>query len=285
MTSGPAGPDPPARRPTTMELGKRTLTAFVLLSLLFLVVLYAPDWAYFLLLQVFVLGALAELYALGGRKGLEPRRSLGVFLALLFAVPAILKALPFEAALFAGFLVTCFYFVVRVRTLERLATFPQSVAFTFFGALYLSFTLNFLFTIRSVHGASCLFFLFAVIFLGDTGAFFIGKPLGKHKMTPIASPNKSWEGSAGGILFAVLGAWAARALLFPGLPLWKALVVAVLVHAAAQASDPMESLFKRAAGVKDSSSVFPGHGGFFDRIDSLILAAPLFHYLVGFLWK
>ncbi len=136
-----------------------------------------------------------------------------------------------------------------------------------------------------MYGAPYLYFLFAVIFLGDTGAFFIGKPFGKHKMTPVASPNKSWEGSAGGILFACLGAWAAREILFPDLALGKALLIAVLVHAAAQASDPMESLFKRAVGVKDSSNLLPGHGGFLDRIDSLILASPLFYYLVGILWK
>ncbi len=268
-----------------MELGKRTLTAAVLLAAVFAVIQYAPDIVFFLLLQIFVLGALAELYALASRKKLRPQRALGVVLAAAFAAFFIVDGLSFEAVLFAGLLLTCFYYVVSITTLEKLATFPQSVAITFFGALYLSFTLNFMFTIRADYGPPYLYFLFAVIFLGDTGAFFVGKPFGKHKMTPIASPNKSWEGSAGGILFACLGAWAAREILFPDLMLWKALLVAVLVHAAAQASDPMESLFKRAVGVKDSSNVFPGHGGFFDRIDSLILAAPLFYYLVGVLWK
>ncbi len=268
-----------------MELGKRTLTAAVLLAAVFAVIQYAPDIVFFLLLQVFVLGALAEFYALAARKKLFPRRTLGMVLAAIFAASFIVRGFRFEMALFAGLLIVCFYYVIRVSTLEKLAMFPQSVAVTFFGALYLSFPLNFMFTIRSHYGAPYLYFLFAVIFLGDTGAFFIGKPLGKHKMTPVASPNKSWEGSAGGILFALLGAWAARELLFPDITLWKALLVAVLVHAAAQASDPMESLFKRAVGVKDSSNVLPGHGGFLDRIDSLILASPLFYYLVGVLWK
>ncbi len=268
-----------------MELGKRTLTAFVLLAVVFAVIQYAPDIVFFLLLQVFVLGALAEFYALAARKKLGPRRVLGVVLAATFAASFIVKGFRFEVALFAGLLLTCFYYLIRVSTLEKLAAFPQSVTVTFFGALYLSFTLNYMFTIRAEYGAYHLYFLFAVIFLGDTGAFFIGKPLGKHKMTPVASPNKSWEGSAGGILFACLGALAARELFFPNLVLWKALLVAVLVHAAAQASDPMESLFKRAVGVKDSSNLLPGHGGFLDRIDSLILAAPLFYYLVGFLWE
>jgi phosphatidate cytidylyltransferase len=182
-------------------------------------------------------------------------------------------------------LVACTYFVVRISTLERLASFPQSISVTFFGALYLSLTLNYLYWIRLEDGVFSLYFLFAVIFLGDTGAYFIGKPFGRKKMTPIASPNKTWEGSAGGILFACLGALAARKLLLPDIVLWKAVLCGVLVHAAAQISDPFESLFKRAAGIKDSSNVLPGHGGFLDRIDSLILASPLFYYLVKTLWK
>jgi len=268
-----------------MELGKRTLTAAILLSAVFAVIQYAPDIVFLLLLQVFVLGALAEFYGLAARKKLQPRRALGMALAVTFAASFYVRGFSFKAALFAGLVLTGFYYVIQVSTLERLTTFPQSIAVTFFGALYLGFTLNYMFTIRAEYGAHYLYFLFAVIFLGDTGAFFIGKPFGKHKMTPVASPNKSWEGSAGGILFACLGAWAARELLLPDIVFWRALLVAVLVHAAAQASDPLESLFKRAVGVKDSSNVLPGHGGFLDRIDSLILAAPLFYYLVGILWK
>jgi phosphatidate cytidylyltransferase len=268
-----------------MELGRRTLTALPMLLVLFAVIQYAPGIVFFLLLQVFVLGALGEFYGLAARKKLRPRWVLGMVLAVIFAASYYVPGFGFKAALFAGLLLTCFYYVVHVSTLEKLAMFPQSIAVTFFGALYLSFTLNYMFTIRAEYGVYHLYFLFAVIFLGDTGAYLIGKPFGKHKMTPIASPNKSWEGSAGGILFACLGAWSARELLLPNVVLWRALLVAIVVHAAAQASDPLESLFKRAVGVKDSSNIFPGHGGFLDRIDSLILAAPLFYYLVGILWK
>jgi len=123
------------------------------------------------------------------------------------------------------------------------------------------------------------------VFLGDTGAFFIGKPFGRHKMTPIASPNKSWEGSAGGFLFAVGGALLARFILLPAVPIATTVLTALIVHAAAQVSDPLESLFKRAVGVKDSSNFLPGHGGFLDRIDSLILAGPLFYFIVRYIWK
>ncbi len=149
----------------------------------------------------------------------------------------------------------------------------------------MAFPLGFIFWIRQDDGPFCLYFLAAIVFLGDSGAFFIGKPFGRHKMTPIASPNKSWEGSAGGFLFAAAGAVLARFILLPKLSLLTAIVTALVVHAAAQVSDPLESLFKRAVGVKDSSNRLPGHGGFLDRVDSLILASPLFYYIVKLVWK
>jgi phosphatidate cytidylyltransferase len=268
-----------------MSLRKRTLTASILLCALFFVIQFAPLIVFFLLLQVFILAALVEFYNLADRRRLLPQRALGAACALIISASFYFPRLGFEKGLLICLLVTCTYFVVRTSTLERLASLPQSISVTFFGALYLSFTLNHLYRIRLEDGIYSIYFLFAVVFLGDTGAYFIGKPFGRKKMTPIASPNKTWEGSAGGILFACLGALAARELLLPDIVLWKAVLCGVLVHAAAQISDPFESLFKRAAGIKDSSSVLPGHGGFLDRIDSLILASPLFYYLVKALWK
>ena len=268
-----------------MSLRKRTLTASILLCALFLVIQYAPLIVFFLLLQVYILAALVEFYNLADRKKLLPQRALGAACTLIIGASFYFPRLGFERGFFICLFVACTYFVVRISTLERLASLTQSISVTFFGALYLSFTLNHLYRIRLEDGIYSIYFLFAVVFLGDTGAYFIGKPFGRKKMTPIASPNKTWEGSAGGILFACLGALAARELLLPDIVLWKAVLCGVLVHAAAQISDPFESLFKRAAGIKDSSSVLPGHGGFLDRIDSLILASPLFYYLVKALWK
>jgi phosphatidate cytidylyltransferase len=268
-----------------MSLLKRTFTAVPLIGALFVIVQYAPAWAFFLFGQVFIIGALVEFYNLAERKQLLPQKIVGYAMALLVSLTFYFPAIPLEIALFGGLFVAAVYFVITFNTKEKLAYFPASFAVTVVGMVYISFPLNFLFRIRAEDGPYTLYFLFAVIFLGDTGGYFIGKPFGRKKMTPIASPNKTWEGSAGGILFALGGALLARALLLPEVPLGLAALSGVVVHAAAQVSDPLESLFKRAVGIKDSSNGLPGHGGFFDRIDSLILAGPLFYFIVKYLWK
>ncbi len=148
----------------------------------------------------------------------------------------------------------------------------------------MSFTLNFFYPLMEERGQLYIYFLLVVIIVGDTGAYLIGSLWGRRKMVPIASPRKTWEGGIAGLLSACLGALAAQRVLLPDTVLWKAILCGFLVHAVAQISDPLESLFKRAVGVKDSSKILPGHGGFLDRVDSLILAAPFFYFFLKYFW-
>jgi phosphatidate cytidylyltransferase len=268
-----------------MNLIKRTLTAAVLLGSVFAFIQYAPDWAFFLFGLAFVVAALFEFYNLAAKKGLSPKKALGTGLAVLVLMTFYFRQITLDAALFAALLAAAVYYVATINTPEKLALFPASFAATLVGVLYIAFPLGFLFRMRLEDGPFYVYFLFAVVFLGDTGAFFIGKPFGRHKMTPTASPNKSWEGSAGGFLFAVAGAVMARFVLLPEIAVGTAALTGLVIHAAAQVSDPFESLFKRAVGVKDSSHSLPGHGGFLDRIDSLILASPLFYFILRYIWK
>jgi phosphatidate cytidylyltransferase len=268
-----------------MNLLKRSLTAAVLLGALFVIIQYAPDWAFFLFGVAFVLASLLEFYNLVAKKDLRPQKAIGMIVALLVLLTFYFRRIPVEGALCAGLLIAGFYYVATITSAEKLAFFPGSFATTLIGVFYVAFPLGFLFRIRLEQGPFYLYFLAAIVFLGDTGAFFVGKPFGRHKMTPVASPNKSWEGSAGGFLFAVGGALLARSILLPSVPLATAILTALVVHGAAQVSDPLESLFKRAVGVKDSSNSLPGHGGFLDRVDSLILAGPLFYFIVKLVWK
>ena len=263
-----------------MSLGKRTSTAFVLLALVFVCIQFAGDPLFFLVIQVIVLISLWEFYNLAARRNHAPRKILGSVVALIIAASFYFEALPLGLALFAAILLTGVYYVLAIARLEKLTSFPSSIALTFLGALLVSFTLNHFIPLRRELGPYAIYFLFAVIFIGDTGAYFIGKPFGRHKLAPLASPKKTWEGSVGGLVLACFGGIAAQLILFPEALWWKAAAIALIVHVVAQFSDPLESLFKRAAGVKDSSNILPGHGGFLDRVDSMILAAPFYYYLL-----
>jgi phosphatidate cytidylyltransferase len=116
--------------------------------------------------------------------------------------------------------------------------------------------------------------LCAIVWMGDSAAYYVGRRLGRHKMAPVVSPNKSWEGAAAGFVASLAAAaiWSFWRLgwIDPGL-----LGVAALTAAAAQVGDLMESLIKRGAGVKDSGHILPGHGGLFDRMDAMLFAAPV----------
>jgi len=132
-------------------------------------------------------------------------------------------------------------------------------------------------------GGATVIAVFAMIWLCDTAAYQVGRKIGKHKLFPRISPNKSWEGAVAGFLFSVGGAVAAKYLALSYLPLVHAVVLGCLVGTIGQLGDLTESLFKRDAGVKDSSARIPGHGGVLDRFDSLLLVAPVVYLYLDFI--
>jgi len=118
-----------------------------------------------------------------------------------------------------------------------------------------------------------LLFLFT-IWIGDSGAYYVGSRLGRHKMSPRVSPNKTWEGLAGGTAATLAAAAVINFVLAVPLPWIHLVAVAAILAVAAPLGDLVESQFKRDTGIKDSSTLIPGHGGFLDRTDSLLYAAP-----------
>ncbi|MGQ9801778.1 MAG: phosphatidate cytidylyltransferase [Candidatus Saccharicenans sp.] len=266
-----------------MGLWQRTKTAVIILGILFVIIQFAPVWVFFLALQLTIIGGLLEFYSLAERRKFYPKKLLGCIFALMIGATFYFDQFPFLLGFTLMTLITFVYFVIDTSSLEKLALFPGSFSLTMAGLVYISLTMNFLYWVRRDFGALWLYLLFTVIALGDTGAFLVGKTFGRHKMTPIASPNKTWEGAVGGLIWAAAGGWLARTVLLPKFPLLEVIILSIVVHAAAQVADPLESLFKRAAGVKDSSNLVPGHGGIMDRIDSFTLAAPVFYYLMKLL--
>jgi phosphatidate cytidylyltransferase len=162
---------------------------------------------------------------------------------------------------------------------------------TLLGIFYIGLFAFSLVQIREFYGESQLLYkqgglliisIMASIWACDSAAFFIGSAIGRHKLFPRVSPKKSWEGAIAGFIFSVAAMVAARAIFLDFLPLHHVVFIGLIVGVFGQTGDLIESLLKRDAGVKDSSNIIPGHGGIFDRFDSLLFTAPLIYLYLHF---
>lgn len=155
------------------------------------------------------------------------------------------------------------------------------------GILYLGWVGSYFIALRALpNGRGWLLTALPITWLADSGAYFIGRWLGKHKLTPKLSPRKTWEGYFGALATGTCSGvglillWRALGFLPQGTPLWQGAVMGLALSALTPIGDLLISLFKRSAGVKDTGNIIPGHGGFLDRIDTWIWAAVLAWYLV-----
>jgi len=161
------------------------------------------------------------------------------------------------------------------------------LASSVFGVLYLGWFpahVNLLLS-EPVIGPGLVTMLIVAVVMTDTGAYFSGSLLGRHKLAPKVSPNKTWEGAAGGVVTSLLGMAALHALAphfdaLPDWPLTRYLHIGLVLSVSAQIGDLAESCLKRDAGIKDSGNLFPGHGGMLDRCDGLLFAAPVLYYAI-----
>ncbi len=247
----------------------RTASALFLIFLVVGITLL-PPLPFLLALAILSSGAAFEMgRLLGAFPGYSFMGAANLFLVIL----SLYFYLPLET-ITALAIINGILFLFTTRR-ENLGKFPVNLAAAFLPAVILGFPLFHLFLIWEM-GVKFLYLLIIIVSLADTAAYLIGTALGRHKIYPVASPKKSWEGFLAALAFAgVTGALGGKVLGFG----WG-WAVGLLTGLAAQLSDPFESLFKRAAGVKDSSNLIPGHGGLLDRIDSYIFAAPVFYYLL-----
>lgn len=147
------------------------------------------------------------------------------------------------------------------------------------GIVYVSLFLSYLILIRGkAEGGSFVFFTFLVIWFGDSGAYAVGKMIGKHQLCPIASPNKTIEGALGGVAASLIAAFCAKTFFLKQITVIHCVVLALGIAMVGLLGDICESTFKRKKGIKDSGNLLPGHGGMLDRIDSILFAAPLVYY-------
>ncbi|MGD0802153.1 MAG: phosphatidate cytidylyltransferase [Terracidiphilus sp.] len=267
---------------------KRVLTALILIPFVLLLVFLGPHWQWLFTLAVAGVAVLAawEFLGMAEKAGANPPR-----IAVLVAIVALFagnfewpdQATATIGILSLGLLIYCTFF-------HPVAQMLADIAVSLFCLYYVGFTLIAVPALRDLpNGPSLVVFLLCVVWAGDIAAFYVGRAWGRHKMAPTLSPNKSWEGALGSIAGSLLITGVLlglahllqlhdSALLSYPEDIWYWMTLAVVVNIAAQVGDLAESALKRSAGVKDSGSLLPGHGGVLDRIDALLLAAPALWY-------
>ncbi|HTV14368.1 MAG TPA: phosphatidate cytidylyltransferase [Acidobacteriaceae bacterium] len=267
---------------------RRVLTAVVLIPVVLFLVFLSPKQPLVWMAGVLVISALAlwEYLGLADAMGAKtPRIVVEVFLAVLLA--AIFRRPDLTTPVMASLTLILFVICSFRSPVNRVLA---DTAYSVFGLIYIGLSMSTLYLLSTQdNGPSLLLFLLFTVWAGDIAALYIGRSFGRRKLAPTISPNKTWEGSiasiAGSILIAVLLVWVSTQLVarnldwlsYPG-PLTHWIILAVLVNFGAQLGDLVESAIKRGAGVKDSGRLLPGHGGMLDRIDALLLAAPVLWY-------
>ena len=285
---------------------KRVATAVVLIPIVLLLVLKAPLYVLATVAGAVALVAIAEFLKLVTHYRVQPLASptyafVGLFFVFVIVASANrtplveTTALLYGIALAAAFAPFLFLTLAMHRT-DLKSGYPAAAASTFsFG--YIAIPMALLVEIRQQPaGAIWTIYTLLAVWAGDIFAYFIGKSLGRHRMSPEISPKKTWEGAVASIVASMIvgtlwiqhASGISSALLRIGLierrdgmfgleqpQLWPVIVLSAAVNIAAQLGDLVESLIKRGAGVKDSGTILPGHGGMLDRIDAMLFAVPV----------
>ncbi|OGU55191.1 MAG: phosphatidate cytidylyltransferase [Ignavibacteria bacterium RBG_13_36_8] len=268
------------------KTGTRTIIAVIFLPLLILICYYGRI-PFLLIVLIIGLFSYYEFTTLANKKKSNPNLILGLISVFIIISNAYFKFVGYFHLLI---IITAALSLVELFRNKNSAI--SNLGSTFLGILYIGLFSAALVSIREFYSGSPLLYneggyiilsMLASIWICDTAAFFIGIAFGKHKIFPRVSPKKSWEGSIAGFIFAVLTMIAAREILIDFISMRDAVFMGGLIGIFGQAGDFVESLFKRDAGVKDSSNLLPGHGGMFDRFDSLLMTAPITYlYLLFF---
>ena len=246
---------------------KRLLTAGLLIPFILYVVFLGPLWLLWVVTALVALICYSEYAGIAAGYGIDKPGPLGYGAGLL-----VLAMKPQDAYLIFTLLTfIALSLVLRLRDLSK--ALPQS-AFLLFGIIYIFGSWKFAILL---HAESPHWLAYALMlnWLGDACAYYAGKSVGRHKLAPHISPNKTWEGAAaslaGSVIFGVL--YLPRVL--PIVSIVEAGLLSVVVNLAGQAGDLAESALKRGASLKDSSTLLPGHGGLLDRVDSTLFALPV----------
>lgn len=271
-------------------LKKRIITSLWFVPLLVIVVWFGGESGFTALMVVFGVLAALEFYRMVAISKAPPFTYFGLIWTALFILSRNSELLArlephFNPSLVTPLLLTSAVVLPLIGLLSRR---QKEEAFTTWGwtiagILYVGWLLSYLVALRGLDGGrNWVFLALFTTWASDTAAFFIGRKLGGHKLAPNISPGKTWEGTMGGIVGAII----MSILFFTSTPFrlplvyWQVIGLSVLVSIFGQVGDLVESLLKRNMGVKDSGTLLPGHGGILDRMDSIIFAGIVVYYYV-----
>ena len=248
-----------------------------------LISLGPPVVLYLMVLLATFLG-LREYYNLTLPHSKWIERTLGIGLGLVLSIILSFGETK-EISLFLV-LILLILSILFMATSKDLSSTISKMGITLFGILYIGFLLSYVSLIRNItYGKLWVLFLMTTIWAGDISALLSGSLLGRHKLYPKISPNKTFEGLGGAIAGSIIVALAFHLLFLPGLEKSSCILLAIGLGALGQLGDLTESMVKRSAQVKDSGTLIPGHGGMLDRLDSFLFSAPFLYYSLLYLLK
>lgn len=258
---------------------KRIITALIGAPVVLLIILYGSKLLFLVLVLAITLIGLLEYYGLAGKTGSAFPVWLGVILGCLLVTSSYNFSFPHMlATLVLIVLLTLSYYMLNYRSYHDVF---QSVGLFVTGIVYIALCLSHLVLLRHI-GRAWVLFLLAVVFAGDTGAYYTGRCFGRRKLYPSVSPGKTVEGAIGGLAGSIAIGYVVKIHYLPWIDDWQAILMAATLGFAGQIGDLVESMIKRAVNVKDSGAILPGHGGILDRMDGVLFSAPVLFYEVLF---
>lgn len=260
----------------------RILTAIVGIPIVFLFI-FLGNMPFYLMMLIVSFFCVYEYLNIS--KKYNPHITLSlVIVVLFFLFLQFFDNCPINKESFSAIVIALVFFIKEVFGKNPKFS-VERIAVSFFGAFFIPLSLIYMVYLRNLYGGmEIIFFIFLVVWVLDTAAYVVGFIFGKHKLAQHISPKKTIEGAIAGVIFGVLTAVICRTVFMKDvLTVHTSLVLGFVIAVVGQFSDLAESLIKRDGGIKDSGKTIPGHGGFFDRFDSYIFAAPAVYYVLKFL--
>jgi phosphatidate cytidylyltransferase len=265
------------------NLGQRVITAILGTIIIISSTVYS-EWSYFFVFAIILAFTQMEFYKLCGLDGMLPLKSFGTFIGLLvfsFTFLEEMKIIPMAYYFLVFPLVSMIFFIKLYKKTDKKPF--TGIAYTILGIIYVALPFSLLtvaaFSVDNNFHFEIIIGSLLMLWASDSGAYFAGTKFGKTKLFERVSPKKSWEGSLGGAFAAIIVTYFISKN-FTVLPEWQWFCIMTIIIIAGTYGDLIESLFKRSIAIKDSGRGLPGHGGFMDRFDGLLLSTP---FIVAFL--